>query len=204
MQNSTYLSIDLDYWKEFPAEFLKKIVSLRVPTAISIEHHKLLPHINQHSQCSRIINVDTHADICGNVPRYEKVNCGTWANFVRWPHKLSYIWSYPENICVRGRTNTEGCWCDVMPEENPFFSKHPCPLCGWESVSRRINPTLKKNELDSVAAVGICVSPYYLPSNDAIQKWTKALLDIAYENNFEIYEAPRTWKKVLNLTYRMI
>ena len=191
----TYLSVDLDNWmnREFPSNFLNKIKKLEVPVAVSVHHHELLPHMNYFKQCRRLINVDMHADICGNcVPN--NLNCGTWGNFVRWRNQkdTSFIWCYPEPTCVKGRTNWDGCWCDSEPNTNPFFCKSPQELCGWGKVSRRRIPILRQEELNNIAAVGICLSPDYLyPHN--IFEWTNLFLDWINHIECKIYSSKKEW-----------
>lgn len=185
----TYLSIDLDYWTVFPERFLNKIIRLNVPTAVSVEHHHLLPHVNQFTECTRLINIDHHADLCGNLPEEEELCDGTWGCRVEWRHKesSSFLWSYPEAECVTGKTNTEGSWCDNDPDDNPFFSRRPYDLCDWSFVSRRKAPMLTRSELASVVAVGICVSPDYLVREN-IDTWSKRLFALADKHKLEIYD----------------
>jgi hypothetical protein len=186
-QPKTYLSIDLDYWKKFPSGFLNRIIALNVPTAIAVEHHSLIGYVNSFGKCLRLINIDRHSDLCGNVDKKEYMNCGTWGAYVKWrKHEgSSFTWSYPENKCRKGKTNLTGCWCDSEEDDNPFFAEDPKPLCGWESVSFRLSPIIKQEELDSVQAVGICVSPDYLEVGVNVNEWAEKLLAIADKHQFE-------------------
>jgi len=194
-QPPTYLSIDLDYWKVFPEQFINKIVRLNVPTAVAIEHHHLLPHVNKFTECTRLVNIDQHADLCGNLPKDEKVCDGTWGCRVSWREKESstFVWSYPDASSVTGRTNMESLgWCDNAPEDNPFFSRTPSNLCEWSFVSRRRLPLLTRNELNSVVAVGICISPTFLKDKN-VATWTKKIFDLAKKHKFKRYDPKWLW-----------
>lgn len=184
----TYLSIDLDYWTEFPTAFMDKVASLNVPTAIAIEHHRLIHHINSFD-CVRLVNVDTHSDLCGGSEPGEPVEDGTWGAFVSWRDhpKSSFVWSYPLAACVLGRTNQTGTWCDNEPELNPFFKRDPKPLCGWSKTSRRISPIVSKMEWHSIKAVGICLSPAFLPDH-MVPVFARKLLNLAKKHKFKLVD----------------
>ena len=200
-QQATYLTIDLDYWKVFPESFLLPIFELNIPIAVAIHHHHLLPHMNKFSNCSRLINIDHHVDLCGNMEKDEVVNCGTWGSRVTWRNKKrsSFLWVHPSEKCLQGKTNMDGgCWCDNEDSDNPFFSKTPSKLCGWSKVSTRMAPIITCHELESVVAVGICVSPDFLDKRAMGYTWTKQLLDMANRYKAEICEDHCQWESVLN------
>jgi hypothetical protein len=198
-QKLTYLSIDLDYWKVFPELFINKIVQLNVPTAVAIEHHHLLPHVNQFKECTRLVNIDQHADLCGNLPDDEEVCDGTWGCRVNWRHKdeSTFIWSYPHASSVKGRTNIDSLgWCDNEASDNPFFSRNPSDLCDWSYVSRRRLPLLTRKELNSVVAVGISISPLFLKDKDVVS-WSKIIFELAKKHGFKNYNPKWKWNKTI-------
>ena len=91
-----------------------------------------------------------------------------------------------------------GCWCDNEDSDNPFFSKTPSKLCGWSEVSTRMAPVITCHELESVVAVGICVSPDFLDKRVMGYTWTKQLLDMANRYKAEKCEDHCQWESVLN------
>lgn len=197
MNELTYLSVDIDNWanEEFPFKFLDRIKDLKVPIAVSVHHHELLGHINKFRQCRRLVNIDMHADVCGDCTD-DDLNCGTWGNFVTWRKRkdTSFVWSYPDPTCVIGKTNWTGCWCDDRPESNPFFKKNPRDFCGWEKVLRRHAPILKRDELNNIIAVGICLSPDYLHSRN-ITEWTNQFLGWIKKTDCKVYSSKSEWKR---------
>jgi len=98
----TYLSIDLDYWnglrKRSIDAFFKHVFRLGLPIWVAPFHDQLLPHINQHD-CNCLVNVDYHSDISDYEPRL-RLTEGTWANFVKWKRKGTFIWRYPQPKCL--------------------------------------------------------------------------------------------------------
>ena len=196
MNIPSYLTIDIDYWYKntFPVKFLERIKELNVPIAVAVHHHELLPHMNRFKHCRRLINIDYHADVCGNPDNNIELECGTWGNFVDWriQEDTAFTWCYPTNECVVGKTNEEGCWCDINPDENPFFRHNPRKLCGWDKVSRRRLPVLKREELHNIIAIGICLSPDYLYPTD-ISQWTNQLYDWTKRNKFRNYTSKDEW-----------
>lgn len=189
MKQPIYLSIDLDFWQlnNFPYSFMEKILSMDVPIHAVDEHHHLLHHIHRF-KCPIIINIDYHADICDNDKDYATpiLNCGTWANHVKYRNKQKYIWIYRRKDCVRGRCNRDsGGYCNQYPKRNPFFVPKPEPICGWKKVSKRKSlPTA--NELSRVKAIGLAMSWEW-----ASVKHEYPIRKLLKKYHVRLYEKPR-------------
>jgi hypothetical protein len=200
MNTPTYLTVDLDYWaeeSEFPFKFLNRIKNMKVPVAVAVHHHDLIDHMNKFRQCRRLVNIDTHADICGDCgPTALKLECGTWGNFIKWGKKKgsSFIWSYPDVMCVQGRTNETGMWCDIDGADNPFFRDDPREVCGWTKVMRRSRPFLTHDERHNLVAVGVCLSPDYLHIRD-IPSWAQQFRKWGTYNHYHMCSPDKEWKR---------
>ena len=216
MGMDTYLSIDLDFWTserlfpdedgehvfgEFPSLFLEKVALLKRPVAVAVHHHHILEHINSFPQCSKLVNIDCHSDLCGNIEMNDDVECGTWGNYVEWRTKESshFSWWHPSSQCSQGKCNTDGgCWCNLLPQENPFFSKNPRKLCGWGKVSRKRMGLFRDADLKGIAAVGICLSPDYL-NRPEVLPFRQRLLAFANKHGAEIIGDDEEWDRVVGL-----
>jgi len=168
LNDPTYISVDLDYWKKFPGRFIWRMINLGKPIAVSYHHHALLRHMNSFS-FSRLVNIDCHSDMCeGHLSGQTPVPLvdGSWANFVKASNMGEFIWVYPNDDCVNGESNNDhSCFCNSDPDRNPFLVDDPEPICGWEKLRCRKRPFLTKDEEKSAVAVGICLSPEYSPTN---------------------------------------
>src|SRR5262249_45603172 len=67
---ATYLTIDLGFWSNsrVGTKFLRKVIDC-VPTrhlALAVHHPSILPHVLHYGACcNRLINLDSHSDLCG-------------------------------------------------------------------------------------------------------------------------------------------
>jgi len=161
-KKDTLLSIDLDYWNRVTTEsveFLKKVVSLDVPIALTKHHHQVLPFVNKH-KTKVLMNIDYHSDLCeddegGGLPA---LDCGSWVNHVRWRKSGEYVWVCP---------NKTNCYydgagrCDSERDRttDPFKNRNT----GWYDA--KVLSTLKHVELERVNAAAISVSPDFLHWN---------------------------------------
>jgi len=152
----TYLSIDLDYWRnhtspEACTRFFKAVWKTGLPVYTSFYHHHLLGHVNE-SGCRRLINVDYHSDlsdlVSGHVLTFEE---GTWVNFVDWRHKGEFIWRFPSTqICV----NEEDGYCHA--HTNPFQHN----VSGWGTATKRVG--VYGIPWRDITAIGVCLSPDWI------------------------------------------
>lgn len=170
----TYLSIDLDFWREFPYAFIRKVLSLGVPVAAAYDHHDLLSHMSKFD-FDRLINIDCHSDLdlSANLNSRQELDCGNWVNFVKESNRNEYLWIYPRQRCIDpGR----GCLCHQPSQSrkhDPFNNNNDTvDLCGWQKVGRR-HKSIFKSDLTNVCAVGICLSLEYLP-HDAVDRFEGA------------------------------
>ena len=148
----TYLSIDLDYWNGCTRKsinaFFAHVFQLRLPIWIAPLHHQLLPHINRHP-CDVLINVDAHSDICDKRDDDDidlSLNEGTWANFVEWQQRGTFIWRYPGPECLYDCTGY--CHCQKSPFEESCTD--------WAHVHKQ--QSLRRIPWDTIKAVGVTLS----------------------------------------------
>lgn len=187
---STVLSIDLDYWEKVDwrmLSFLEKVKSLRVPTKISAQHHSLLKWFNS-NPAHRLVNIDYHSDLSDD-GEYDKrppvLNCGTWANHIKWSSGAKYIWVCPNlKACYR---DGHGRCDDPHTRRDPFRKD----VTKWKSV--KLREGLSRLDLSDVKAVGIAVSPFYLKWNfwrnfDGNKGTKKMYLKLS-----EVLHFPVTW-----------
>jgi hypothetical protein len=161
---NAYLSIDLDYWRyEIDARrvnrFFDRVFGLGLPIFVAALHDQLLPEIDK-SGCDTIINVDAHSDLA-DLPEpgvdmlLDKLNEGTWGNFISWKARGRFIWRYPDKrhifsgFCHEGRFEGD--------ETNPLV--HP-ELAGWRSTAMQHG--LGKLPWRSLRAVGVSLSAYWV------------------------------------------
>lgn len=184
--NSIYLSIDIDYWmgheKWKMSGFLKRVLALGVPIKVVISHEELLPNMNG-SKADSLFNVDHHSDMADDLyergrkkeniyknfetffkrkgPTPLKLDEGTWANFVKFRKKGTFLWLYPDEECWKGDFphNRGSGRCDI--QHSPF-SKLSKEICGWKEVKRRRKRLLTHKEWDKIIKIGICISPDWI------------------------------------------
>lgn len=157
---NAYLSIDLDYWMHHgthnhATEFIKKVLSLRVPTVVVIEHEELVPYINKVLRKDIVYNVDYHSDIVSkdDICRSKNPMDCNWANYVRGRTKAEFCWIVPEEECYTYELGT----CHGDFENDPF-----CPQknSGWRKCTWSTD--LDLIAWKSIKAAGICISPLYI------------------------------------------
>jgi hypothetical protein len=172
----TYLSIDIDYWREHTPwiafqdmdRFFLKVIDLKAPIYIVNNHHKILRDVNRR-KFDTLINMDFHSDITcyidrdGGVYEYYQMpqkqsikgdlNCGTWVNFVKNRTEGEFIWIYPKYECLEddGRCeDIEGFW-DSPQSKYHNWAKITCQK-GWSEYI----------PWGTVKAVGIALSSPWL------------------------------------------
>jgi hypothetical protein len=152
----SYLSIDLDYWRDTPTRhpannFFKKVFALNVPMVLCKRHHWLVPDINKHFPEDGIVyNVDFHSDITGEDGANPRLNCGNWADFIKRRKEGHFIWVYP-NVQKCYRESWGLCGTDRQPFEKSYSE--------WKRISRRQGTNYIR--LANVERVGIAISPDY-------------------------------------------
>lgn len=158
----TYLSIDLDYFNKAPFDpwLLATAFSLGLPTTLCVDHHDILPHLDEISRqrmsaglppIDKVVNLDYHSDLL-SAP--EPLHCGNWVNFVPFRDSASYLWILPRLNDYHLRWG----YCHVG--ENPFIDTRR--LTGWLAADKQEG--YFSDLFADVVAIGICVSPNYLDS----------------------------------------
>jgi hypothetical protein len=178
---STYLSIDLDFWDELRTythlrKFLKKVKRTTDNIEIVDSHESLKPHVNK-SHCQNLINVDFHSDICDINFKKERLNCGNWVNYVNTRFSGNFIWihPHPKDCLTKGYCHDEYAGDEKII--NPFVNPQ---IANWNHTKKIFNHTPEKFiPWDSVTAVGIAFSYYWLRlgENDGIVEVAKEVFD---------------------------
>jgi len=156
----SYLSIDLDFWKEYrdsrsSTSFFNKVFALNVPMLFVIEHEELLNDINS-SKADVLYNIDYHSDICSDneIEVDDNPTDGTWVNYISWRNKGKYCWICPSlNECYTNQNGT-CCW---ISDSDPFKYKKES---GWKSIE--VTQKLKTIDWRTITNVGVCLSPCFL------------------------------------------
>lgn len=172
----TYLSIDVDYWRDHTAwiafqdmdRFFQRVINLKVPMLVVEDHHKILKDINRR-KFDTLVNMDYHSDLTSYIDRdngvyeYHKtspdsrvkgnLNCGTWVNFVKRRETSEYLWIYPKDICLisDGRCEDIDIFWNEPASEFHNWGKITCQK-GWS----------KYIPWGTVKAVGIALSSPWL------------------------------------------
>lgn len=151
MSRDTFLSIDLDYWNKasFDPWLLDAVFASGLPIVVTLDHHDILPHVNASPGLTRLENIDYHSDFIG---ADEPLHIGNWVNHVAWRSGAEYEWIVPRMVDYHLRLGHHHTGA------NPFTD--PQRLTGWRAAGKREG--YDKDILDTVAAVGVCVSPDYL------------------------------------------
>jgi hypothetical protein len=168
---NTYLSIDLDFWNFLDLKncknFMKEVKATNLPITLVDDHADLLKHINKR-ECSKVINIDYHTDICNNFDtpphskRYYKekdglllpsLNCGTWANWVN--NRESYTWLYPPNVAF----DSAYCHFPVCDKFNPFVNPS---IAAWKDCTKRVARDIPSWVFNNVVEIGIACSYLWL------------------------------------------
>jgi len=178
----TFLSIDLDFWSTVTPkmlEFIGEVNKLKVPKIIANEHHHILPFVNQHP-AKVLMNVDYHSDLSED--DLSKINCGTWANHVKWRLKAHFIWICPsrKDCYVKGNgrcDSTRGCPGD---DTDPFGKR----LATWKYTT--VKTGLRWVDLSRVNAVAYAVSPDYI-------EWLNAGWKTPYQQISTVLKFPPKW-----------
>jgi len=160
----SYLSVDLDYWTNLATQrsskqFFRKLMGLDVPLMV-VKHHQFILndlHINKPKD-NTLINIDYHSDISSeNYTEPKRLNCGNWADFVKWRRTGNFIWVYPDK---------EECYTDLAGICDGTLSKMP-----FESHPVITNMNKWKNlehfegafnvDLNAVERICVAISPDY-------------------------------------------
>lgn len=180
---STYLSIDIDFWKKHcDYSHLRSFLELAKGSSPNISivdsHESLKDHVNR-SGCTNLINVDYHSDIYDvKTPRWgrdsespfeKKYNCGTWVNFVKFRYRGNFTWIHP-HIHDRG---IQYGYCHVETRRNfmtvnPFFNPK---IAEWNNSFKIATKNPEENiNWNDIGAIGIAFSYAWLKegANDHI------------------------------------
>lgn len=172
---STYLSIDIDFWKKhYNLDHMKKFLELAKgasPNVLIVDsHEQLKTHVNTYG-CNSLINVDFHSDIYdiaqphnypdSEDPYYRRYNCGTWVNYVKFRYKGKFTWIHP-HIHDRG---IQYGYCHVETRRNfmtvnPFFNPK---IAEWNETYKIASTTPEDHiNWSDIGAVGIAFSYAWL------------------------------------------
>ena len=161
---NTFLTIDLDYWSngdDINSKYIDDSLCL-VPVEnryLCHFHQNVLPVANSYVDCDKLVNVDTHSDICGNAN--EILNCGTWVDRVKWRKHAEYHWYSPRESDYDwpgGLSLCDGQRHDVFGDQDHSWgvAKHlPGDL---------YTPALREH----VVAVAVCLSIDWFDQNSAV------------------------------------
>jgi len=184
--NSTFLSIDLDYFDDGPREtlarFLRRVDLLDVEKAVYKDHHDILPMVNRYDW-ETLINVDHHSDLADLLeePTTGKLdpldlNCGTWVNYVKNIGSRLYSWHYPFDKCLgwSGR-------CDNQTQDRTFLTPKGAKYRNWKNIE--VRKGLRGIPWDDIVAVAIVVSPNYSDTITLSDSWELLQeMDVAYRS----------------------
>lgn len=151
-----YLSIDLDYWRDHGRPhnvraFFQRVWALKLPIRVALHHHHLIDDINRRAKhLDTVINVDYHSDIVEDVGADFILDEGTWANYVKFQSRGTFIWRYPHQDCLNDQTG----YCHTYL--NPF-EEH---CTEWRRVKKEQG--LGGLSWQDIKAVGVCLSPPWL------------------------------------------
>jgi hypothetical protein len=154
---SSYLSIDLDFWKEHKdtksaTRLFRKVLGLNAPVTFVIEHEELVADIKKVKKLDTLYNIDYHSDIiaqedCSH-PDPEDYN---WANYIPQSHKADFYWILPNMKC---NDAWEGlCHADGI---NPFNEPE---RSGWKSCQIKTQSFV---DWRNIERVGVCLSPIWV------------------------------------------
>ena len=171
----SYLSIDVDYWRNYDIDkaskemdrFFQRIVNLKVPIYVVKDHEELLKDVNTY-QFDTLINMDFHSDITSYIDHKDGIyefhqlsnsyvrgdlNCGTWVNFVENRKNSEFLWIYPQEDCFQeeGRCEDIKDFWDTPNSDYHNWAQITCQK-GWSEYIR----------WSKVRAVGIAISPFFL------------------------------------------
>lgn len=154
----SYLSVDLDYWKDHntpgaATRFFKKIMNLKVPITVFVEHEEMLSDIHKTKKLDRLYNVDYHSDIISQKDVYDEPEDYDWANFVKGRTKADFIWCLPDyEVCYE---KEEGTCHGPLPDPFKYQRKS-----GWKSCT--IQKGINKIDWNSIERIGVCLSPCFV------------------------------------------
>jgi len=157
---SIYLSIDLDYWQhdKFPHKLINRLLATKVPIIATEEHHLILDHVNKH-RSTDLVSIDYHSDLAEEPCKI--LDCGTWANFVKWQKKATFYWVHPH-----AEGELESGYCHGTLTKNPFIGK----FTNWRQAIKIRGPL--EVEMERVVAGAIVLSPDY-GTEKFLSQWTK-------------------------------
>jgi hypothetical protein len=124
-----FLSIDLDYFNDVPAEEFYKVLdyvfSLRCPVVVEESHEELLEYFPGYST---LINLDMHSDYAAHCKedKPDIADCGNWVDYTG---VKEYIW-VPSNIAQLRCDHYHNVVFEQLPGSIPILKKR----INWRKV----------------------------------------------------------------------
>lgn len=164
---SVHLTVDLDFWhygdtkfadREKAEAFMRRVVGLKLPIHVVIDHDLILPTIKRFD-AKYVINIDEHDDVTDMTHQnFSDAVCkpdeGTWANFLE--DDVGYEWRYP----YLGGYNCDGCggqgtWCseDFVKQWTRFKKVEGLGRIPWGKITS-VSVTLSPSYVDLIAVAG--------------------------------------------------
>ena len=152
MNDSIYLSIDMDFWTD-PAQAERCLVKFldgrgKTPTIAVMNHQQLLPYVDK-SRARTLVNVDYHSDL--HEANTQEFHCGSWVSFVKWRKQGRYLWVRQTVNSSQGSCNHKGF--------GPNWNSNTDWLSA-QTVRCACRPDLCKY-LPKCVGIGLCRSPAY-------------------------------------------
>lgn len=195
--NSTFLSIDLDYFDDSPREtiarFLRRVDLLDVEKVVYRDHHDILPMVNK-LDWETLINVDHHSDLADYVEdengeliasqwvdhkgdkEFAELDCGNWVNYVKKIGSRLYSWRYSMDMCLAwsGR-------CDDRTKDRSFLTPAGAKYRNWKNIE--VKQGLRGIPWDDIVGVAIVVSPEYSDTSTLANSWVLLQeMDVTYRS----------------------
>lgn len=181
----TLLSVDIDFWnyRNNPEKSLKRYLSRLshlskercVPIHAITNHQQILKWVNK-SSARKIINIDTHSDLAWAC--VDRLNCGTWVNYVAWREEGSYHWVRNCSAYSGDCTGTIEIFKDGSkplryPARIGSAYKDLKPW-DWKNISHSYGRLPKLENLDLTEII-VCESPSYSYRNliSIFHEWRK-------------------------------
>jgi hypothetical protein len=195
----SFLSIDLDYWKNHNSDdhsfrFMRKVFRLGLPVRLVQDHEEMLEQLNA-SRYDVVYNVDYHSDIFGFRDKKDltewksknsKPECGSWAIFVDWSMTSTFHWMYPHAYCYthdNDYSNSGVCWTNL--HDNPYLGG---VLKTWKELRR--SKGVARIDWQSIEAISVCLSPDWKATKPIIR--AGALLGMS-EHDMDYKNIKPTW-----------
>ena len=155
-------------------------------------HEQMLRIVNGYD-CTTLINIDEHSDLCEISPS-PMLTCGSWVSFVRQKREMHYKWVYPYRSLSSVRGIEGDCSAyGIFPRQ---YSRVPRREIGYRSCSSMDSFTdvWLSRICSEVVHASFCRSPAY-----TYQHVQFAFLDIARKNGFKVMRGDMRDRRIRNI-----